>query len=189
MTTLSIFNQVVQETPKFLILDTETTGLHDDAEICQIAIINHLGETVLNTLVKPVCAIPSEAIAIHHITNERVENAPGWKDVRQEIKMITEKQTVFIYNRLYDLRLMTQSDKYYLLDDIIWYRHAKFYCVMEAFAELYGDWHSYYKTYRWKPLALAARYCGVQEINAHDALSDCLMTLGVLKFMSAVSPR
>jgi len=184
MTTLFEITEAVKSSPQFLILDTETTGLGDEAEICQIAIVNQLGETVFDSLVKPRYPIPDEAIAIHGITNEAVEYVPGWKDVRYEIKMITEKQNVFIYNKAYDLRMLHQSDKHILIDDITWYRHADFHCVMEAFAEFYGDWNSYFKSYRWKPLGVAARYCGVPEINAHEALSDCLMTLGVLQFMS-----
>ncbi|MEG4235921.1 hypothetical protein QUA40_28375 [Microcoleus sp. Pol11C3] len=41
-----------------LILDTETTGL-DNAEIVEIAVINPLGEALLNTLVRPRISIPA----------------------------------------------------------------------------------------------------------------------------------
>jgi len=66
-----------------VILDTETTGLYE-AEIVQLAIINHEGETLLNTLVKPehpekmmeksskgICAYD-----IHGIHPDMLANAP-----------------------------------------------------------------------------------------------------------------
>lgn len=51
-----------------LFIDTETTGLGDDAEIVEICIIDSHGFILLNTLVKPTKPIPDEAIAIHGIT-------------------------------------------------------------------------------------------------------------------------
>ena len=47
------------------ILDTETTGLYDDAEIVEISIIDENGGVLLDTLVKPLKPIPAEATAIH----------------------------------------------------------------------------------------------------------------------------
>ena len=68
----------------FCVLDTETTGLKD-AEICQIAIIDHTGEVLFNTLVKPVKPIPSDAVRVHGITNEQVQNAPSWAEVAPKV--------------------------------------------------------------------------------------------------------
>jgi DNA polymerase III alpha subunit (gram-positive type) len=53
----------------WVILDTETTGLYD-AEIVEIAVVDPLGEALLNTLVKPTIPIPTEVIEIHGITDE-----------------------------------------------------------------------------------------------------------------------
>ncbi|HHJ4165905.1 TPA: exonuclease domain-containing protein, partial [Raoultella ornithinolytica] len=52
----------------FLFIDTETTGLGEDAEIVEICIIDSHGSIMLNTLIKPTKPIPDEAIAIHGIT-------------------------------------------------------------------------------------------------------------------------
>ena len=61
-----------------LILDAETTGLGEDAEIVEITIIDTTGKPLINTLVKPSTPIPAEATAIHGITNEMVRHAPTW---------------------------------------------------------------------------------------------------------------
>ncbi|MJX93223.1 3'-5' exonuclease, partial [Salmonella enterica subsp. enterica] len=65
----------------YLFIDTETTGLGDDAEIVEICIIDSHGFIMLNTLIKPTKPIPDEAIAIHGITNEMVAFAPNWTDI------------------------------------------------------------------------------------------------------------
>jgi DNA polymerase III epsilon subunit-like protein len=65
----------------FFVIDTETTGLGDDAEVCQIAVVDNNGRTVLDTYVRPVAPIPAEATHVHGITNEMVEKAPGWAEI------------------------------------------------------------------------------------------------------------
>jgi len=67
-----------------LVLDTETTGLGDSAEIIEIGIINGSGEVVMNTLVKPSISIPATATAIHGITDDDLLNAPDFEDVSDE---------------------------------------------------------------------------------------------------------
>ena len=65
---------------EFVVVDIETTGLSKDFDhIIEIAAIRYEGgveQEKFTTLVKPPFAIPEEAIAIHHITNAMVNNAP-----------------------------------------------------------------------------------------------------------------
>ncbi|ECI8050226.1 hypothetical protein E4470_21395 [Salmonella enterica subsp. enterica] len=56
----------------YLIIDTETTGLDNNAEIIEIAIINMHGDVLLNSLVKPTCSIPTAVTKINNITDEMV---------------------------------------------------------------------------------------------------------------------
>lgn len=61
------------------IIDLETTGTDQNASICEVAAIDwtDTGSTVvLNTLVNPCVAIPAEASAVHHITDDMVSVAP-----------------------------------------------------------------------------------------------------------------
>jgi len=92
----------------YLLLDTETTGLGSDAEICQIAIINSKGETLLDTLVKPVKPIPAEATAIHGITNEDVAEAQPFSG-RQVYDIISGKHVV-VYNADYDSEMLYRAE-------------------------------------------------------------------------------
>lgn len=165
----------------FVVLDTETTGLRD-AEVCQIAIINSNGEPLLNTLVKPVYPIPSDATSVHGISMEMVKDAPSWKEIAPKVVEMLKDKTVFIYNAEYDLGVLRYASMCSGFKmEKSW---SACYCAMEWYAEFYGDWNDYHQSYRWQKLSVAASRCGVATANAHDALGDCLMTLGVMKYMA-----
>jgi DNA polymerase III subunit epsilon len=171
-------------TDNFLVLDTETTGLGNDAEICQIAVVSAAGTVLLDTLVKPTKLISAGAAAIHGITDAMVENSPVWGEVSAWLREILSGRDVVIYNAVFDRKLMHQSAEQCGMPKIGWKQIATFHCAMLAFAEIYGDWNDYYKSYRWKTLATAAAYYKLPIIDAHHALGDCLTTLAVCKAMA-----
>lgn len=57
------------------IVDVETTDL--EGRVCEIAIIDTAGRTLLDTLVNPEIPICAEAIAVHGITVDGHEKLPG----------------------------------------------------------------------------------------------------------------
>lgn len=166
----------------FVILDTETTGLND-GEICQIAIIDQHGQTLLDTYVKTIRPIPQEATRIHGITDSMVELAPGWKDVAKRAREILTGRDVIVYNAVYDRKMMHRSAEAAGMEKIDWKSFSDWHCAMEAYAEYYGDWNDYRQSYTWQKLTTAASRCGIQIAGAHSALGDCLMTLGVVRAM------
>lgn len=162
-----------------LILDTETTGLDGRAEIVQIALISTRGETLLNTLVRPMRPIPSEATRIHGITNAAVSSAPTFTDIFPQLRELIARQRVLIYNADYDLRLIEQSARPYLLP--IGRPHLgalEYDCVMHWYSQWCGEWNEYHGNYRWQRL----------PGGDHSALGDCLATLAVLKKMARSMP-
>lgn len=173
--------------PNNLILDTETTGLDNAAQIVEIAIINTLGETVFNSLVKPTIPIPPDVTAIHGITNEEAATAPTWTEIDAQIfSILMTAPTITIYNAAYDLRLIwqTRTTAHNLppAPVIYWDDYGdgmdrpqlKIRCAMERYAKWFGEWSSYYNSYKW------------QRLNGgHRALGDCLAVLGLLKEMAA----
>lgn len=168
----------------FVILDTETTGLHD-GEICQLAIINPHGDVLLNTLIKPCKGIPMDAARIHGIQEVDVTDAPSWAQVVPTVKLLLQGKDVITYNAVYDRKMFHRSAEHAGMEKIDWKTLNPWYCAMEAFAEFYGEWNDYHQSYKWQRLAVAARHCGVSVLNAHSALGDCLMTLGVINYMVA----
>lgn len=171
-----------------LILDTETTGLGDDAEIVEISLIDTSGEILLNTLIKPRRPIPQEATAIHGITNEMVADAPSWIKVCSKFYHLIGGRNVVIYNSDYDTRLLEQTNEAnWIVGPCC--EQPVFECAMLAYAEFYGQ-KSDRGGYKWQKLTAAAEQQGVIiEGTPHRALSDCLTTLGVIKAMAAGGSR
>lgn len=170
----------------FVILDTETTGLGDKAEICSIAVIDDTGKTLLDTLVRPVRGIPADATRIHGITNDTVKNARDWLNTNEQVWQLLHGRDVIVYNADYDIRLLIQSEKAcepFALSD--WGTISRV-CAMNAYAEYVGDWNEYHENYRWHKLTDAARAIGYQlpeGMKPHGALADCLMTLAVCRYL------
>ena len=173
-----------------LILDTETTGLDENAEICELAIITHEGKVVVDSLVKPIAPIPAEATAVHGITSKDVSDAPSLlKALRQvDAGRILKGRTVGIYNVNYDLRLLRQSidsrrrnRHLQVIEDM----YANSVCVMELYAHYYGKWHERYESYTWQSLEDTAIQCDLEWTGeSHRALSDARMTLALLEHMA-----
>lgn len=172
-----------------LIMDTETTGLGDDAEIVEVTIIDTAGRVLLNTLVKPRSVIPASATAIHGITNEMVATAPSWPHVCRSLYDIISGRRVVIYNSDFDTRILDQTNDRWWITIHFKIERPMFECAMLAYAEFYGQ-ISDRGGDKWQKLTAAAEQQGVViEGTPHRALSDCLTTLGVIKAMAAGSDR
>jgi len=159
----------------FVVLDTETTGLDEQAEIVSIGIIDHTGQVLLDRLVRPTQPIPAEVIDIHGITNEAVADAPTMADIYDEVRYLLEGQTVVIYNAAFDVRLLDQSLRAHQIKNLLQIENT--YCAMEAAK-------TYLNRERWLSLVNAADYFDLPTTGAHGAIADCRMTLGVIKGMA-----
>ena len=171
-----------QKLNDFVILDTETTGLDEDAEIVEIAIIDNHGNVLFNSYIKPSQPIDenSVAVGIHGITNATVANAPTWREAYPKILPILLSKAVVIYNAQYDTRLINQTNAKYGLGNV----HLNAHCAMLKYAEFYGEENYYSGGYRWQSLAKAMQQTGNQfKGKAHSALADCLAVFDILLYM------
>ena len=172
-----------------LILDTETTGLGDDAEVVELAVIDCAGAVLLDTLVRPSGPVPAEAGAIHGITDAMLADAPTWSEIHARFCGLVEGRQVVIYSREFDVRVINQTARRYGLQapqgfDLV-LDPGSIHCAMQAYAEFRGEWSAEKGRYRWQKLSAAAEQQGVTVTNAHRALGDCLMTLGVVRAMAS----
>ena len=164
-----------------LILDTETTGLDETAEIIEVSLIDCHGTVLMNTLVRPSQPIPEEASAIHGITNIMVVNAPSWQQIRRHFLELVSGRPVLIYNADYDTRIIRQTDAPYGLPLPALDAH----CAMLTYAEHWGQWDERRDNWKWQRLTAAAEQQGViPEGQPHRALADCRMTLGIIRAMA-----
>lgn len=179
--TLATFKAMLQR-GDYVVLDTETTSL-DDGEICQIAIVHCDGGVLLDTLIKPVRGIPASATAIHQITNEMVADAPSFADIVPQIVRLLNDRDVVVWNATYDRKMLHKSAEAAKLPKTDWKSFSRWWCAMEAFAEVYGDWNEYRGNYRWQKLVTATNYYDMPVNGAHSALGDARMTLAVCRKM------
>ena len=176
----AVARQWLNEDP--LILDTETTGLDRTAEMCEIAIIDRDGSTVLDTLVRPSRPIPPGASAIHHIGNADVANAPTFAEIIGELEPLLARPLV-VYNADYDLRILHQSARARGLRLPTLNAH----CAMKLYADYRGEWDSYHGHSRWHKLNAAAAQCGLPiPPNLHRARADTELTRQLLIYLAAV---
>ena len=114
---------------KFIILDTETTGL----EVQQGHRIIEIGAVLLNdrkkseehfhTYLNPSRLIDEEASKVHGIMNEDLLDKPYFEDVAEEFLEFIDGSTLVIHNAAFDVgflnnELKLASSKYPILEDI-----------------------------------------------------------------------
>ncbi len=166
-----------------IFLDTETTGTGLRDNIIEISILDKDGLVLIDTLVKPVGKISTGAMAIHGINDVMVQHAPRWVDVWIEVESVLSNQLVGIYNADFDLRMMEQSHN---LNWMQWSKPAgmEVFCIMNLYAQYFGQWNSMHGNYKWQSLDVAGRQCGIQLPNTHRAKDDTLLARAILCHMA-----
>ncbi len=157
----------------WVILDTETTGLYD-AEIVEIAVINCVGEPLLNVLIKPSILIPTEVTELHGITDVMVATAPTFPEVYPRIDAALKDKRVLIYNSAFDIKILNYCCQLNGLPSLMLTKRSD--CLMEWVAQWNGDWSYYHKDYQYLPLN-----------GGHRALGDCMAAFEFMKRMAADS--
>ncbi len=167
------------------VLDTETTGLGDEACIVEIAVISASGDVLLNTLVNPRVPIPAEATAVHGITDAMV-NAPGvptFPEILDQLDAALTGRRCLIWNDTFDrARMRWELIRHHEAANHPepsaaaqqWLASHTFEDAMEPYSDWVGEPHwSYEDEYRWQPLN-----------GDHRALGDCrtvLIRLGEMR--------
>ena len=172
-----------------IFLDTETTGLDDADQVCDIAVVDFDGVILFETLVKPTVSIPRSATAIHGIDDQMVKDAPAFGDIAERLAAVLDgRQLVVIYNAAFDRKLLRQSARAVGLAD--WGFTTPTTCAMTWYAQFWGDWNDYHGNYKWQSLSAAARGCGLKIPDGiHRARVDCELTRQVVKFMAGLRTR
>lgn len=169
---------------KYIVLDTETTGLNAaEDEILQVSIIDNEGAVLFDSYIKPTQHTEwAEAERIHHITPEMVADAPTIAEVMPEINDILNR-----YDKIVGYNL--KFDKAFLENNGAEFLSTEYADVMKMFAPIYGEWNDQRGSYKWQKLTIAANYYGYdwsEHKEAHNSLGDCYATLHVYKEINEV---
>jgi hypothetical protein len=159
--------------PDTVILDTETTGLEDDARIVDLAVVTGSGQVLLDTLINPGEPIPSEATDIHGITDAMVAGAPTFAQILPDLTAAVAGRRVVIYNDSYDLGRLRHELALIDADASAFTAAARWEDAMIPYSDWYGDWSDYWGNYSWQPLN-----------GGHRALGDCRAVIDCLKAMA-----
>ncbi len=173
--------QILARQPVFL--DTETTGLDEQAEIIEISVVDHDGAVLLDTLVRPQGQVPLEASRVHGLTDAHLRQAPTWDRVWPQVQQVLRGRVVAIYNADYDVRLMRQSNARYGLPWAL--PDTEFVCIMKLYARFRGERNRRTGDYRWWKLEQAGRHCRIPIPNSHRALEDTRLARAVLQHIAA----
>lgn len=160
-----------------LFLDTETTGLGNTAQALEIGVVNARGETVYHTRLKPTVSIEPGAAAVHGISEAELADAPSWPDVAAQLQQHIGSRPLVIFNMDFDMRILKQTSSAHN-DQADWLNALKVYCAMRLSAGYYGATNRYGTI----SLASAAGQAGLSwQGQAHSALADAVMTVGVVR--------
>lgn len=157
-------------------LDTETTGLENDDEIIEIAIVDSSGNVAFESFIRPQKPIPASATTINNITNAMVANSPTWAEIWPTIKNLLSNHPIGMYNAEFDVRMILQTMKI---------NHIPYITRFNAFdvMKIYSDYMRSDRRYR---LEQAGRNLGIAIPNSHRAADDTLLTRAILHSIAGI---
>lgn len=165
---------VIENRDRYVILDTETTGLGYKAQPIEVAIIDLYGNIRFNSRIKPSVPIYPEATAVHHINIEMLQDVCKYPTYHPYIEEAVKNKIVLIYNAQFDVRIINQVCSYYELPSSL-NKARGIDCVMKRYSDFIGEWDARRQRNRWQKL----------PGGDHSALGDCVVTFNkVLKPMA-----
>jgi len=166
-----------------LVIDTETTGLGAEDEVCEIAVCELSGSVVYHSLVRPSCRVSPGARAAHGITDDELAAARPWSKVQPEFfaAIASRRRPLAAYNATFDVRLISQTAK---RDDLRALDSMQ--CIMKIFAGFSGDLDDSGTYIKRTSLISAARHFGWNSPQRHRAIADCELAAFVLTSIAAL---
>ena len=154
---------------KYVILDTETTGVKHEDQVIQLTIIDLKGTELFNSYFYTSQPVHWGAQKVHKISKQTINNAPLWNDKWDELKTILKNKIILAHNNIFDLRLIEQTCERNNIDIDF---EVKSICTLE---------YSKYK-YKIGKLSDVAKYLNVDfDPDAlHNSLVDCNLCLHVI---------
>jgi DNA polymerase-3 subunit epsilon len=164
----------LQLTRPIAFIDLETTGVNIAIDrVIEIAIIKILPDktkVVKHKLINPQMPIPKASSAVHGITDEKVKDAPTFKEVANELKQFIDNADLSGYNsNRFDIPLLMEE---FLRAGITLEMHSR------RMLDVQTIFHMMEK----RTLAAAYKfYCEKELEDAHSAEADATATWEILE--------
>ena len=176
----------------YIILDTETTGRETQDRICQLAfIVMQAGAKTqcFDELIKPPLEICYEAMAVHHITNEMLVNAPEFANAKTVARLheLNSSENIFIiHNAPFDMTMLEKEGFQWqgkIIDSLKCMRH------LEPSLDFYNLQYLRYKLGLYKQEAEVLKDLGLDKLAAHDALGDVVVLKQLMSHLIKLAER
>jgi DNA polymerase III epsilon subunit-like protein len=161
-------------------LDTETTGLDDDAQVVEIAVVDEDGSVLFESYCRPTVPVDPGAQAVHGIGPNLLAGAPTWPEIADQVRHVLDGNEVVIFNAEFDTRILIQTAAAHG-DHADWVHGLATRCAMYRAADVYGA------TNRYGTISLvnAAARAGIQfQGRAHSAAGDAATTAALWRKMA-----
>lgn len=162
----------------FCILDTETTGIDNDDEVVELAVIDMLGNELYHSCFEPEKEVHWAAAKKTGITRKKLLGQPKFKDEWPEIKKILSGKLIIGHNISFDCRLIEQTAARYQIDKVevsaLFARNIDSMDIAKEYLKKPEDVADY-------KLETLCAYFGYSEEQRHRATYDCLMVLYFLR--------
>lgn len=179
------FKQEIKEllNGDYVFLDTETTGLTGNDEIVQLGIIDGSSRELFSGMFKPSQPMHWAAAKTTGITDKMLENQPRFAEQIDKIMNVIGGRKIIAYNKEFDERLFYQTARRYnLLNPEVNQAFKGSLCAMKLYSQYYGLPSSFFISMQ------EACLCeGINVIQDHRAVSDCVMMVQLLKVISDMS--
>lgn len=167
-------------TDNIYMLDFETTGLGDDAQIVSYCVRDARCNILGSGVVKPTIEIPQAATDIHGITNDDVKDALPLHQCTIDGFILPDFMNRFegrivTWNAAFDARVYRQSMTALGFDVVL----PDWRCAMTLYSEAFGTWNARRNQYDFISLEKAAKAEGVTYVP-HSAFNDTLAAVNVL---------
>ena len=166
-------NKILNNPDDYLLMDAEMTGVGNQDEIIELALIDLNGNEIYHGMYYPEVSISIEAGYIHNIKEEDLFDCPQFCEAWPEIFAKLNEKTLLIYNARSDIQMMYQTLKKQKTKTPM----IKNICVQQLYEKFRGLKRSV-------KLELACEQMGLSFEQNHRATDDCIMTLELIKAMA-----
>ena len=124
---------------KFVVLDSETTGLGSPIDFVEIGVLSSRGEPLFESLIEPSCPVDPRASRVHGHTAKSLAGERRFFEVYPDLLDVLWAKRVVVYNASYDRRVWDAAVGRLGARAALAGELAPWECAMRAFAVYVGE--------------------------------------------------